>query len=286
MVPHLRQTSAALGPVTAGRIHIAHKTAALCVRSGQHVVHVRVIAVPADDIPLLGKRGLFVDVIAPVKLIHVTGNQYAIGVIPRAAPNAIARIDGRFAARSACSSTHAKCGACPNRLRERLTVLIRTSQPAKIRPVARTDTGHEKPHFLLEASFSADIARGAPAVAKTNATIKFHQPNNDSRQKNRMEHSCFPRASTTPTATWPTTLTPMTCISKKFSGKRPYSTVTKTAWAFFCKREQCIRDGSLKIPTALLPTKCELSLKYPGRLAIRSQRVECKTLRMNLEYLE
>src|SRR4051812_30180469 len=91
-----RRALAALGPVAAGRVaFVSGQRASFRRRTGQHIVHVRFVATAVDDLALLGERGLLVDVGVAVQVLDVLGHDLALGVLPWALADAIARIGRR-----------------------------------------------------------------------------------------------------------------------------------------------------------------------------------------------
>src|SRR4051794_34779194 len=87
-------TFAALGPVAAGLVVAARESGAVWLRSGQDVVLVRRIAAAVDALALFGERRLLVQIVVPVKVGNVLGDDDAFGVLPRARADPVLRVDG------------------------------------------------------------------------------------------------------------------------------------------------------------------------------------------------
>src|SRR5262245_56344003 len=86
-------------PVLARAVLARRKRGAVRLTSGEDVVHVRLIAAPVDGLPLLRERALFVDlVVRAVQVVDARGDRLALRVLPGAAPDTIARVDGRLPA--------------------------------------------------------------------------------------------------------------------------------------------------------------------------------------------
>src|SRR5262245_5931265 len=78
-------------PVAAGPILTRRKGAAVRRGAGEDVV-------PAGRVTLLGERRFLVEIVGAVDLVEILGDNDTLGVLPRATPDAITRVDGLSAA--------------------------------------------------------------------------------------------------------------------------------------------------------------------------------------------
>src|SRR5437763_9912487 len=93
------RTVAALAPVAAGGVAAGRRIIALRVRASQNVVGVDRVATAADDLALLGQRGLLGDVdLVRVQIIQARGHHHALNVLPWSVADAFTRVDARGAA--------------------------------------------------------------------------------------------------------------------------------------------------------------------------------------------
>src|SRR5690606_31954189 len=123
---------AAAGPVAAGAILPGRERGAVRLRAGQDVVPVRAVAAAVDYLAPLVERGLLVEVVVAVQLVDVLRNDHTLRVLPRSAPDAIARIN-RLAAIGLSAEVGAPGAAArPHRLRELLAVGIGALEPAEV----------------------------------------------------------------------------------------------------------------------------------------------------------
>src|SRR5262245_54602437 len=99
-MPDHRGALSALGPVAARTIVAGRERGTVGLRAGQDVVHVGRVAAAVDGLALLGQRGLLVDLVLAVELGHVLGDDDALGVLPRAAADPVARVDRARALRA------------------------------------------------------------------------------------------------------------------------------------------------------------------------------------------
>src|SRR5262249_56211403 len=75
------------------------KWPAVRLRARHDVVSVRRVAAPVHRLALLVERRLLADLVAgAVEVVDVLRDHLALGVLPRALPNPVARVDGRRAA--------------------------------------------------------------------------------------------------------------------------------------------------------------------------------------------
>src|SRR5207244_6811966 len=145
-----RDALAALGPICASDVFAAGERRAVRLRAGEDVVLVRRVAASIDDVPLFGQRGLLVEVVVAVQLGYIAGNDDSLDVLPWTIADALARVDrrrarGRTRAEIRAPGVISRAGGGG----ERLAMLVRAREPAKIRPLAGTRAGHEKSHARL-----------------------------------------------------------------------------------------------------------------------------------------
>jgi hypothetical protein len=149
MMAKHRDPKSAARPVIAGQVEIAWKCPAVRLRSGQHVVLVEWLEHAVEGLALLGNRRLLGDlVIGAMEIVDVLRDDFAVGILPGASPDAIAGVDG------ATGKVGAEVGApsvlsCPRRLGQRLAVLVSARQAAKVSALAGTDAGDEEGSDLL-----------------------------------------------------------------------------------------------------------------------------------------
>src|SRR5215207_8126685 len=84
------------GPVVAGRVlFAAADRAAVRRRAGEDIVHVRFVAAAVDHLAGLGERGLLVEIVlVAMQVVEGAGDHFALRVLPGAAADAVARVDG------------------------------------------------------------------------------------------------------------------------------------------------------------------------------------------------
>src|SRR5712691_9047287 len=126
MVADDRRAFAALCPVAARGVAARCREIPGRVRAGQDIVHVHGIPATADPLALLRQGGLLVDVVAcGVQILHALGDHHALGVAPRAFPDAIARVYARVAPRQCRAQVRAPVrGLRAGRLGERKALFI------------------------------------------------------------------------------------------------------------------------------------------------------------------
>src|SRR5919108_416305 len=88
----------ALRPVAAGPVLAGWKRAAVRRGAGEDVVPVGRVAAAVDHLALLIERRLLGEMVVAMQLVDILGDDDALGVLPWAAPDAIARVDGLGAA--------------------------------------------------------------------------------------------------------------------------------------------------------------------------------------------
>jgi hypothetical protein len=134
----------------AGLVVAGRKGAAVGLGAGQRVVLVGGIAAAVDDVALLGQGALLRQIVVAVQFVDIFGDDDALGVLPRAVPDAVARIDRGLAVRG----LRAEIGmpgvtAGPRALREPLTDLVGPGQTAEIGTFAGPGAGDKKGHVGL-----------------------------------------------------------------------------------------------------------------------------------------
>src|SRR5438309_313373 len=142
-----RGALAALGPVAAGAILTGRERGVVGLRAGQDVVHVGSVAPAVDGLTLLGQRRLLVDVVRAVQLGHVLGHDDALGVLPGAAPDPVARVDRAGALRAQIGVPGLTSGARGRREQE--AVPVRTGETAEIAALPGADAGDEEGYLAL-----------------------------------------------------------------------------------------------------------------------------------------
>src|SRR5262249_46151578 len=89
-----RGSGSALRPVAARAVLAGREGGAVGPGAGEDVVHVRRVAAAVHLLALLVERRLLADVVLPVELGHVLGDDDALGVRPGPGADAVARVDG------------------------------------------------------------------------------------------------------------------------------------------------------------------------------------------------
>src|SRR5215831_7895148 len=137
----------ALRPVAAGPVLAGWKRAAVRRGAGEDVVPVGRVAAAVDHLALLAQRGLLANIVLAVQLVDILGDDDALGVLPRATPDAIARVDGRGPAHGLGAEVRPPGAVTsPRRLRQRLAMPVRALEAAEVRPMAGAGAGDEKGH--------------------------------------------------------------------------------------------------------------------------------------------
>src|SRR4029450_478170 len=90
-------------PVTAGPVFAGRKCAAVRRRAGEDGVSVGRVAAAVDYLTFLGECRLFGEIVGAVELINILSNGDALSVLPRTAPDAIARVDSLGPAHGLCA---------------------------------------------------------------------------------------------------------------------------------------------------------------------------------------
>src|ERR1044072_1510991 len=90
-----RGAGAVLGPVAAGAVVRAGERRAVRLRAGEDVMTVRRVAAAVDDLALLAQRGLLGEIVGGAMQVgDVLRDHGSLGVLPRAAPDAVLGVDG------------------------------------------------------------------------------------------------------------------------------------------------------------------------------------------------
>ena len=120
------------------------------VANRQHVVAVRRIAASVEHFALLADRVFFAElVVVGMQIRDAFGDLDALGVMPRAAADAVAGVDGGFAVRRAGAQIGApRLAAGAGRSGKLLAVRVGAGQAVKVRALARPLAGQEKSHLL------------------------------------------------------------------------------------------------------------------------------------------
>src|SRR5438445_4795405 len=139
-----RRALTALRPAAARAIVAGREGGAVRLGAGEYVVHVRRVAAAVDLLALLRQRRVLGEVVLAVELGHVLRDDGALGVLPGAAPDAVARVDGAGPLRAQVRVP--RFAARARRLRERLTGLVRAGEAAEVGALARAGAGHEEAH--------------------------------------------------------------------------------------------------------------------------------------------
>src|SRR6266436_9136036 len=157
-----RRALTALRPVAARAIVAGREGGAVRLGAGEDVVHVRRVAAAVDLLALLRQRRVLGEVVLAVELGHVLRDDGALGVLPGAAPDAVARVDGAGPLRAQVRVP--RFAARARRLRERLTGLVRAGEAAEVGALARAGAGHEKLMFAGCACAMAAVPRHSIAI--------------------------------------------------------------------------------------------------------------------------
>ena len=147
-VADLGAAGTAACPVFAGGVIAAGKGAALRIRAGEHVVHVRRVATAVEHRAFFREDGLLGELAVVVQFIDVLGNQLALGVVPRTFADAIARVDGFVAA----AGGGAQVGVPGAAARaggggQRLAQLVGTGEATQVGAFARSGAADKKAHL-------------------------------------------------------------------------------------------------------------------------------------------
>ena len=156
VMPHLAASGATRCPVSAGEIIRRSECCAVRTRPGEHVVYVWRVADAVHLVQALGHGHLLAELVGPVEVVDVRGDQCAFGVVPRALSNSITRIHG-WPTRIC---RHAQVGAPgviarPFGLCERLTMCVGARESSEVAPASNAFAGDEEGrHRFLAAHFA------------------------------------------------------------------------------------------------------------------------------------
>src|SRR5262245_65095022 len=146
------------GPVVAGHVPEAsarRHRGAVEPRAGQDVVMVRLLGAILDRLAALVDGRVLVDVVAGrVQVLDVPRDAHALGVVPGALADAVARMDDTLVAeldalRAQVGTPVALAGS--RRRGELLAVGVRAGEPAEIAALAGIRAGQEERHLLRAA---------------------------------------------------------------------------------------------------------------------------------------
>src|SRR6266850_173520 len=144
MMADHRRPLAALRPVAAGAILAGRERGAVRLGARQDVVHVRRVAASVDHLALLGQGRLLADVVLAVQLGHVLRDHGSLGVLPGAAADAVARVDGAGALRAEIRVPGLAARA--RRLRKQLALLVRACETTEVCALSGAGAGDEEGH--------------------------------------------------------------------------------------------------------------------------------------------
>ena len=208
------------GPVAAGcDFGPADHRAAVRVRARQDVVDVGRVARPVHHLALLGEGVGLSDVVAialrvSVQLVDVASDEDTLDVVPGAAANPIARVDGRGGPGRGLAQIRApRAASRTGRLCQRLTVFVGAREAAQVRAIAETDAGDEKAHWLLW-SLRFLLRR---LSARSRRHHQHGDPEKCGRPTNRVLHRC-------PSWLWVRAGNPPwipACCPHEYSSRRP-----------------------------------------------------------------
>src|SRR5215813_5163782 len=144
---HRRALRAAC-PVLAGPVLVRRKSAAVHLRTRQDVMVVGRVADAGHDGAPLGERGRHPElVVVAVQIVDVLGDDLLLEILPGAAPDPIAGVDGlRATDRLGAEISAPRLAAGAGRLRQLLAAPVRALQSAEIRALAGPGAGYEKCH--------------------------------------------------------------------------------------------------------------------------------------------
>ena len=150
---------AALRPVAAGHVRAAREGGAVALRAGEDVVSVRGVAAAVHELAFLVERGLLVQVVrGAVQLRDAVGDHHALGVAPRPAADAVARVDrAALGVGAQIGMPGVRAGADAGG--ERLAVPVGAGEAAEVRALAAADARHEERHRVVGATVGARAER-------------------------------------------------------------------------------------------------------------------------------
>ena len=135
-------------PITAGPVLTGREGPAIRLRAGQRVVIVRRITPSRDHGATLGQRGPAVEpIVVAMQIIDAFRDNFALEILPGAAPDAVAGVDGDPAIRG----LRAEIGppglaACARRLCQSLALPVRAIQSAQVGTLAEPGAGDKEGH--------------------------------------------------------------------------------------------------------------------------------------------
>ena len=187
----LSRTDAAAGPIIAGVIGGVGKGAAIGLRAGKNVVlNWREVALAADDLSILGTRGLLKQIAAALRLYQRVSVEFGEvlrndGVLrlpqlckrpvePRAGADTVAGVHGRLAGASLRTEICAPSVTTrADFFGQRLAMCVGADKAAKISTIAQTYAGHEESHAAGQRLRAAGGRRDALSIRR--ALLSLHQ---------------------------------------------------------------------------------------------------------------
>ena len=150
-MPDQRRAFAAARPVLTGAVAGVGGHAAVERGPRHDIVRVRRVAAAVHYHALFGKAVFLRQlVVVAVQIIHAGGHHDALGVLPRALADAVARIHGRLAVERLLTEVGVPgLAAHASRFGERSAMLVGALEPTERRTIAGADTGDEERHVLL-----------------------------------------------------------------------------------------------------------------------------------------
>jgi hypothetical protein len=102
---------------------------------------------PVEHIALLAQRGLFADVVRPVQLGDILGDDDGLGILPGAFADPVAGIHSGLAVGTLGRKIGVpRLGAGARGLRQRLAMIIRAGETAEVGAIADSVGGDKKSH--------------------------------------------------------------------------------------------------------------------------------------------
>src|SRR5712672_2416278 len=196
-------------PVVASQVEIARESLAFQVGARQHVMHVGRVAAQFNGIALFIHNIRAGDlVVVAVQIGDAGGDDSALGILPGAVADTVARIDGAaLGSRVRAQIGAPSLGAGTSRSGELLAVLVGACKAAEVRAFAGADAGDEERHIVL---------LGLDASAE--------RQHHDGRSREHGKTHCYIHSDS---PGWDSTLQVTEKSPAKRRGELSYSTVTK-----------------------------------------------------------
>ncbi len=155
-----RRPLGAARPIAAGFVLPGRERSAIRLRASERIVLIGIVAAAINDVAPLGQRCLLGEMVVPVQLVAIPGDDGAFGVLPGAAAYAVARVDGRLPiGRLSAEIRMPTAITGSRRLGELLAVPIRAFETAEIRALSEAGAGHKKAQLALLRLRAAAIER-------------------------------------------------------------------------------------------------------------------------------